>query len=230
MFIQLSGDVHPNPGPVMNWTTKSFTFCHANARSICSKSKFDDLLSRNVQNEFDVLTISETWLDNSIANDNLNIDGYDLLRNDRNRQGGGVAVYIRNDIHYKFCDEYSSALHEVIWLRIYFGTTQILFGAFYVPESSAIQATTFIEYLEHVLDQNNQSSALPIVLTGDFNAKSHHWLTGQTNNAMGSKLYDFVQRNNMVQLIKEPTRITETGRSLLDLVITDAHCKNMGYL
>jgi hypothetical protein len=45
MLIQLSGDVHPNPGPVMNWKTKSFTFCHVNARSICSNNKLDDLLS-----------------------------------------------------------------------------------------------------------------------------------------------------------------------------------------
>jgi hypothetical protein len=153
------------------------------------------------------------------------MDGYDLLCKDRNRHGGGVAVYIRNDIHYKVCEEYSSAPYEVIWLRVYFGTTQMLFGAFYVPELSATQSVNFIDYLENIIDLNSQSLALPIILIDDFNAKRKHWFTGQPNSAMGSKLYDFVHRNNKVQFIKEPTRVTETGRSLLDLVITDAPCK-----
>jgi len=30
----------------------------------------------------------------------FSIDGYDLLRKDRNRQGGSVAIYIRSTINY----------------------------------------------------------------------------------------------------------------------------------
>ena len=36
---------------------------------------------------------------NTFLKDELfSIDGYDLLRKDRNRQGGGVAIYIRSTI------------------------------------------------------------------------------------------------------------------------------------
>ena len=39
--------------------------------------------------------ITETWLDGTVNNTEVNIDGYLLERNYRNREGGGV--YIRSD-------------------------------------------------------------------------------------------------------------------------------------
>ena len=45
-----------------------------------------------------VLRITETKLDNTVSNEELKIDGYKLLRSDRNRNGGGVACFIKNNI------------------------------------------------------------------------------------------------------------------------------------
>ena len=33
-------------------------------------------------------------LDSSISNNEINISGYEVVRKDRNRNGGGVALYI----------------------------------------------------------------------------------------------------------------------------------------
>ncbi len=49
---------------------------------------------------FDVLCINETRLDQTIKNSEVEIHGYDLVRHDRNRHGGGVAIYIRDIIPY----------------------------------------------------------------------------------------------------------------------------------
>ena len=46
------------------------------------------------------LGISETKLDKTIMNSELYIEGYDLIRSDRNRHGGCVACYIKNERHY----------------------------------------------------------------------------------------------------------------------------------
>ena len=35
---------------------------------------------------------------NTVSNEELKIDGYNLLRSDRNKNGGGVACYIKNNI------------------------------------------------------------------------------------------------------------------------------------
>ena len=50
---------------------------------------------------FDILCINETRLDNTINDNIIKIPGYDIVRRDRDRNGGGVAIYIRNIISYK---------------------------------------------------------------------------------------------------------------------------------
>ena len=47
-----------------------------------------------------VIRISESKLDETILQSEIQISNYELLRCDRNRNGGGVACYIRSDIGY----------------------------------------------------------------------------------------------------------------------------------
>ena len=47
---------------------------------------------------FDILGINETKLDSSILDSEINIDGYIIIRKDRNRNGSGIALCIRNNI------------------------------------------------------------------------------------------------------------------------------------
>ena len=49
---------------------------------------------------FDILTLNETRLDSSILDCEVQIPGYDIIRSDRNRYGGGVVIYIRTIIPY----------------------------------------------------------------------------------------------------------------------------------
>ena len=42
------------------------------------------------------MCINETRLDSSIENSEVGIPGYDLIRRDRNRNGEGGAIYLRN--------------------------------------------------------------------------------------------------------------------------------------
>ena len=47
-----------------------------------------------------VIDISESKLDDSVLSSEIQIENYDLIRSDRNRHGGGVACFIRNDLSY----------------------------------------------------------------------------------------------------------------------------------
>ena len=47
----------------------------------------------------DILAVNETGLDDTISSGEVIVPGYALERNDRNRDGGGVALYIRNTIN-----------------------------------------------------------------------------------------------------------------------------------
>ena len=52
-----------------------------------------------INNNIDILMISETKLDPSFPNDQFHIHGFsELYRFDRNGNGGGILLYIREDI------------------------------------------------------------------------------------------------------------------------------------
>ena len=65
----------------------------------------------------DILAIKETRLDSSILNGEVFIPGYTLERKDRNRSGGGVALYIRDSIGYKRLNNLPEANMELISIQ-----------------------------------------------------------------------------------------------------------------
>ena len=54
------------------------------------------------------MTLSETHLCTIIDDSEIRIPGYTLIRRDRNRSGGGVAMYIRNNLIFVQRDELCS--------------------------------------------------------------------------------------------------------------------------
>ena len=69
---------------------------------------------------FDIFTISETWLNPAITDQELLIPGYTILRQDRSRNlGGGIAVYIRDGIPYRQRDDFTEDQKiESCWIEI----------------------------------------------------------------------------------------------------------------
>ena len=64
-------------------------------------SKFDDLKVL-ISRIFDILIIRETKLDETYPVSQFHIDGYSMpFRLDRNVNGGGVIIYVREDIPIK---------------------------------------------------------------------------------------------------------------------------------
>ena len=64
LILLLSGDVAENPGPVAESTTvKNLSVCHINAQSIYNKL---DLIAVELS-KYDIITVSETWLDQTIS-------------------------------------------------------------------------------------------------------------------------------------------------------------------
>ena len=62
--------------------------------------KIDELRHTARPSNAAVIGISESKLDKSVTNCKILIDNCDLLHCDRNRNRGGVACYIRNDLSY----------------------------------------------------------------------------------------------------------------------------------
>ena len=54
-----------------------------------------------------MLFLNETWLDDSFLDSEQAIPGYNLIRQDRNRFGGGLAVYVDEELKFKRRDIFS---------------------------------------------------------------------------------------------------------------------------
>ena len=82
-------------------TRSQFSLLHFNARSL--SRNFDHIHSyfSTLNYPFSVIGISETWINSNIILP-FDIEGYTFLHVDRKSgRGGGVGLYIRNDLQYK---------------------------------------------------------------------------------------------------------------------------------
>ena len=67
--------------------------------NIVSLRKYKDELGVILHdNDIDVIGLSETRLDENVQDCELAIDGYKIVRNDRNANGGGVAIYVKDSL------------------------------------------------------------------------------------------------------------------------------------
>ena len=66
----------------------------------------------------DILSINKTRLDGNISDNYIEISGYDVLRNDRNREGGCVAIYFIDFFNTKNRDELVPDCFEAICVEI----------------------------------------------------------------------------------------------------------------
>ena len=78
---------------------RGFKIAHLNIRSLIKN--MDQLKLYLHSPKYDIITLNETMLDNTVADHEIDINGYDIIREDRNRHGGGVAMYVRSSIDYK---------------------------------------------------------------------------------------------------------------------------------
>ena len=96
----------------------------------------------------DILAINESRLSSSISNGEVSIPGYILERNDRNRDGGGVALYIRNTINYELLHDYDDDRLEWLGIRVNkFTTKPFIVGTWYRPPDANAEILMAFESL-----------------------------------------------------------------------------------
>ena len=70
----------------------------------------------------------EAWLDDTISDSDLVIPGYHVVRRDRDRHGGGVALFITDCIPFSIALRHASAELLVVELRLRSNRSPVLCG------------------------------------------------------------------------------------------------------
>lgn len=107
-LIILDGDIELNPGPYVNNKSKTgISFCHWNLNSLMAHDfeKMHLLKAYNSVHKFDFIFLSETYLNSTVPLDcdNINFDGYNLVRSDHPNdiKRGGVCCYYKESLPVK---------------------------------------------------------------------------------------------------------------------------------
>ena len=219
MALLLLSGIERNPGPFSNDSVSSvstiqdeniikdkFSIVHYNVQSISNKI---DLLESELMN-FDVICITETWLDNRTSDDVLVLDGYKLHRRDRvGDSHGGICVYVKQNTYSSRRKDLELPHIECVWVEVSINNKKHLIGTFYRPPNSTNQVLTMIEDSIGLVFDTNISN---ILITGDFNLDVNKQVSYR-------KIRDLCQYFNLEQLITEPTNFTETSSSTIDLFL-----------
>ena len=196
---------------------KGLHFIHLNVRSLIPK--LDEIKLLLLKRNITVLALSETWLNDSVSDSEIDIHGYVVVRKDRNRHGGGVCLYVNCNIAFNPRIDLNIHDLESVWIELILPKTRpILTGVCYRPPKQG----HFYDLLEQSCSQINDFMEMEIVLMGDFNTNI---LQQDKGTSLSESLINFKCVFCLTQLITEPTRICDNSETIIDLIFVSDSLK-----
>ena len=215
---------------------RGFHIAHLNVRSLLGGNKFDMLKHQVRTSSINIFTMSETWLTESIPDKVVEIEGYEIIRQDRAwrdrvnaenkdpKRGGGLACFIRKGIKYSDSSlkhlNVSSEDLEMMWIKVTLENVRpiVIVTAYRPPQGNSKRCC---ELIGDSFDRANMKDNTDMFLLGDFNIDFMDRL------GPAYKDLDFVTRLlGLRQLMVTPTRISFRDgvikESLIDLLFTNS--------
>ena len=144
----------------------------------------------------------------------------------RDRNGGGVAIYVRNNIPVRRLTDLELEDVEWVWCLLKIQKTTLLLCSVYVPPNlSSSQYSLFLNRLTESISLAQMHSPDNIIILGDFNAGNTFldpkFLNRSPLTPYEIALHDEIVASNFEQLINQPTRFSSTSNvaNLRDLII-----------
>ena len=178
------------------------------------RNKFPSLVEI-IHGNLDILVITETKLDHTFPEKQFLIPGYKKpFRRDRNRNGGGVMIYVREDIPCDILIKHKMPANiEAIFLEINLRKNKLLLVGTYhsTNKEHGENDDKYFQQIGFALDVYSRYDKF--LLAGDFNVM-------ENDHCLGEFMSDFHAKN----LVKEPTCFKSIENpSCIDLFITNSY-------
>lgn len=202
---------------VSDITTKDgIGIIHFNCRSI--RANFESMRSCVESNsiEWDVIAISESWLNPNDDLEDFTINNYNIVSVSRTSKGGGVMLYVRQGYDFKYVDKVSFSIENVlecvtIELELPSGKNLFVVCCYRSPGTDLKVFNNNLSNILQVLRSKN------LLLCGDFNVNLLNY-----DSCKGTKEYlDLLFAYGLYPLIDKPTRITNHSATLIDNIFTN---------
>ena len=172
-------------------TYDAMTLLHCNINGLYTSSLELQLTN---EEDIDIITLNETRLH---PTDSFSLPNYKIIRKDRDRQGGGVAILHKTTIPLIQVDK-----TEIILTKLTIQQTTTYIATIYNPPQKPLP----IEAITKMSKLNK------IIILGDFNAH-HHNFEDLTSNTRGRKLLNILQHTRLRQLqLPGSTRVPQYRR------------------
>ena len=185
---------------------RKLIFAHLNINSI--RNKFDTLANL-VKGNIDILMISETKVDDSFPRGQFFINGFSApFRLDRNKNGGGIMLFIREDIPATLKSIENPPI-EAFFVELTIKKKKWLLSC---------------NYNNHNRNLENHLSALAKSLDSYVPKYDHFLILGDFNSKVTDKLMkEFCENYNLKSLINVPTCYKNPERpTCIDLCLTNS--------
>ena len=195
---------------------RGFKVGHLNVNRLFNK--LDSVKEPIDKYSFDILALSETWLTSEICDNEISIKGYSIVRKDRQDSskvcGGGVLIYVRDGIPFIRQTDFVDDNFECLWIQINRRFCKpMAVSVVYRPGYFNIE--DFTNALTRILDNTDLDKVETIILD-DFNVDY-----SAKKNPLRRRLDEFAFSFNLTQIISKPTRVTETSKSTIDVILVN---------
>ena len=168
------------------------------------------------ENLFDIIMLNETKIDDAFRDSQFYIKGSRMLRIDRNRYGGGLLIYIRRELIINKLRDFECKHTESITFSMQQKRTTkkiVIIAAYRTPCLSKSLWTQ--DPGDLLLRIRNRYNNMMVVsdLNCDLSDPDKH-------DKQGSGLLELLEVYNMSNMIKQPTRVTTSSSSLIDVNLT----------
>ena len=220
---------HVVPAAMKNTVTFSkeqlINIAHININSITADNKIDELQQFTDTNDIKILALTETKLDDKIADNLYTIVGFHSpLVKHRTRHGGGVAIYVHKSLPVQEIQNFDCH-EEWIWAKIKTTKFSLFVCCTYLPPNlAADRLQNFIENFSEFVCKAQSYTPTAILVLGDFNTgniylqKDVYQHSGIS--AFDHKLKETADALGLYQIIQNPTRTTQNSNNLRDLLFS----------
>lgn len=197
------------------------------------RGKIKNLFIDATSSPYDIIIITETWLNESYNNEEILNSDWTIYRNDRDynasglSRGGGVMIAVRSTTSHCNVSTVQSRHFEYKFINILNNNTNLYIGAVYIPPNSDESIyNEFFNSSQKIIDSMSENDK--IFIFGDFNRPKLHFLKDDLDNHLlpvnftdeiDFSLIDLFYSNDIQQINGFPN---SNGR-WLDLVFTNTY-------
>ena len=205
------------------------TAYYQNVRGL--RTKLNDVLLNSVECGYDVMCLTETWLNCGVADGEVLCSDYSVFRRDRNllvtgkSDGGGALIGVRDSLRCIGRSEWHSDAEDV-WVTVFPGnpgSPRLHICCVYIPPADKVAINCFCTKLVDIM--SSVPSCDNVIVFGDFNLPHLSWsvsagepslVAGPAIDAVSTEFVDVLSFAGLNQF----NGIVNVNNRVLDLVLS----------